>query len=102
MSRMSVITGDVRYSSPLESARLPADVALSGIALGCELYGQHGVDEIVLCQRAVHEWLEPIVHAQQREAVARRHDRDGGRLDGAIVGTVGCGGDGTPENHLRL
>jgi len=96
------LTGDVRYSSPLESARLPADVALSGFGFCHELYGQHGVDEITLCQWAVHERPEPIIHAQKRETIARRHDRNGRRLDGAVVGIIERRGDEALEHDIRF
>src|SRR3984885_454258 len=96
------LTGDVRYSSPLESARLPADVALSGFGFCHELYGQHGVDEITLCQWAVHERPEPIIHAQKRETIARRHDRNGRRLGGAVVGIIERRGDEALEHDIRF
>ena len=74
----------------------------SGAGFCRELYGQHSVDEITLCQRAVHKWLQPIIHAQERETVAGRHDRNGRRFDGAVVGVVERRGDETLEHNIRF
>jgi len=74
----------------------------AGLGFCHELYGQHSVDEITLCQRAVHKWFKPIIHAQEREAVARRHDRNGRCLDCAIVGTVERRGDETLKHNIRF